>query len=125
MTKTIIVTFNCKNSRTSGPMFGRGRGTKLGDETHQLKFFRWTKNGTIIEAAVVETMCFKIVGMSLESIYFVVCQNVGTPISKSSNANCHKGSTWVKNEVQHGHFKSCRTTTWPFKKTVECDVNVL
>ncbi len=29
----------------------------------------------------------------------------------------HEGSTWVKNEVRHGHFKSCRNPTWPFIKT--------
>ncbi len=23
-----------------------------------------------------------------------------------------QGSTWVKNEVRHGHFKSCRNPTW-------------
>ncbi len=26
--------------------------------------------------------------------------------------------TWVKNEVRHGHFKSCRSLTWAFIKTV-------
>ncbi len=36
-----------------------------------------------------------------------------------------QGSTWVKNEVRHGHFKSCRSPTWPFIKTVESDVKVL
>ncbi len=35
------------------------------------------------------------------------------------------GSTWLKNEVRHDHFKSCRNPTWPFIKTVESDVKVL
>ncbi len=30
-----------------------------------------------------------------------------------------------KNEVRHGHFKSCRNPMWPFIKTVEGDVKVL
>ncbi len=30
-----------------------------------------------------------------------------------------------KNEVRHGHFKSCRNPMWPFIKTVQSDVNVL
>ncbi len=33
--------------------------------------------------------------------------------------------TWVKNEVRHGHFKSCRSPTWAFIKTVESDIKVL
>ena len=36
-----------------------------------------------------------------------------------------KGSTLVKNEVRHGHFKSSTTNPWPFIKTVESDVKVL
>ncbi len=35
-----------------------------------------------------------------------------------------KGSTWVKNEVRHDHFKSCGSPMWPFIKTVESDVKV-
>ncbi len=30
-----------------------------------------------------------------------------------------------KKQVRHGHFKSCRSPTWVFIKTVECDVKVL
>ena len=37
----------------------------------------------------------------------------------------YKGSTWVKKQAQHSHFKSCRNQTWPFIKTVESDVKVL
>ncbi len=36
-----------------------------------------------------------------------------------------KGSAWVKNDMRHGHFKSCRNLTWPLIKTVEGDVKVL
>ena len=36
-----------------------------------------------------------------------------------------EGSTWPKNEVRRGHFKSCRNPTWPFITTVESDVKVL
>ncbi len=35
------------------------------------------------------------------------------------------GLHMVKNEVRHGHFKSCKNPTWPFIKTVESDVKVL
>ena len=36
-----------------------------------------------------------------------------------------QGSTWVKNEVRHGLFKSCRSPTWAFIKIVESDVKAL
>ena len=36
----------------------------------------------------------------------------------------YKGATWVRNEVRHGHFKSCRSSTWAFMKTVETDIKV-
>ena len=47
--------------------------------------------------------------------------------SKISHSAKYKiqGSTWVKNEVQHSHFKNCRSPTWGFIKTVESDVKVL
>ncbi len=35
------------------------------------------------------------------------------------------GSTWVKNEVRQGHFKSFRSPMWAFIKTVESDIKVL
>ncbi len=34
-------------------------------------------------------------------------------------SDCEIGLHMGKNKVQHGHFKSCRTPTWPFIKTVE------
>ncbi len=54
-----------------------------------------------------------------------ITSKVGSPISKVKMklksdgilaGRQTQGSTWVKNEVRHGHFKSCRNLTWPVIK---------